>query len=373
MSDPTPLDGNSSPTPAPAGTANPQAAAAQTPAETWAPMLQFTGKGLDYFVILLGNSILSVLTLGVYHFWGVVKRRNYLWSSTKVMGEPLEYTGTGKELFISFLIVAPILAVFLFLFGVLTRMHEVFGQLLGMVIMIPLWQYASYRALRYRLTRTRWRGIRGNLVGSPEKYALKATGWTLLIMVSFGLLGPYAINRIAHLQLNNVFFGNRRVAFAGKASTLYPAYLLLLLSSVALMILFPLVLFKSSGRPTEGDFIFIILAMYAGFGLIYLVCGSFWHAAHMRWLFGGLVLENTRTRSTLTGWTVLGVRAVNALLLIVSLGWAFAWVHIRELRMSLNTVDYTGDPDLAGLMQDDKYAPKRGEGLLEALDLDIAF
>ena len=42
---------------------------------------------------------------------------------------------------------------------------------------------AMYRAQRYRLSRTEWRGIRGGLVGSPGAY-----GWTYF----WTLAGPVA-------------------------------------------------------------------------------------------------------------------------------------------------------------------------------------
>ena len=57
------------------------------------------------------NFILRVLTLGIYHFWGKTEVRRRIWSAVRLNGEPLEYTGTGKELFIGFLVV--LLCVFL--------------------------------------------------------------------------------------------------------------------------------------------------------------------------------------------------------------------------------------------------------------------
>ena len=50
------------------------------------------------------NFILRILTLGIYHFWGKTEVRRRIWSAVRLNGEPLEYTGTGKELFIGFLV-----------------------------------------------------------------------------------------------------------------------------------------------------------------------------------------------------------------------------------------------------------------------------
>ena len=44
------------------------------------------------------NVCLTILTLGVYHFWGKAKVRRYLFSHTAFAGDRFAYHGTGKEL-----------------------------------------------------------------------------------------------------------------------------------------------------------------------------------------------------------------------------------------------------------------------------------
>ena len=51
------------------------------------------------------NGLLRILTLGVYHFWGKTEVRQRMWSAVRIDNEPLEYRGTGGELFRGFLIV----------------------------------------------------------------------------------------------------------------------------------------------------------------------------------------------------------------------------------------------------------------------------
>ena len=58
-----------------------------------------------FFGLSLLNGLLRILTLGVYHFWGKTEVRQRIWSAVRVDGEPLEYRGTGGELFRGFLIV----------------------------------------------------------------------------------------------------------------------------------------------------------------------------------------------------------------------------------------------------------------------------
>ena len=55
------------------------------------------------------NFLLNLVTLGFYRFWAKTRVRRHIWSSVHVNGEPLEYTGTGKELFIGFLVIMLVL------------------------------------------------------------------------------------------------------------------------------------------------------------------------------------------------------------------------------------------------------------------------
>lgn len=77
------------------------------PANGPAKTLDITFDNRGERLIGLGavNGILKLLSLGLYSFWGKTEVRKRLWSFTRLNGEPLEYTGTGKELFLGFLIV----------------------------------------------------------------------------------------------------------------------------------------------------------------------------------------------------------------------------------------------------------------------------
>ncbi|MEM1372498.1 MAG: DUF898 family protein, partial [Pseudomonadota bacterium] len=126
----------------------------------------------------LVNFALKFVTLGIYQFWARTEVRRRLWASIKLMGEPLTYTGTGRELFLGFLIVFGLVILpAAFLYGILT---VVAGSNLGARAIVIMLLYffgflgigaAIYRAQKYRFSRTTWRGIKGSLGGSTFGYA----------------------------------------------------------------------------------------------------------------------------------------------------------------------------------------------------------
>ena len=65
------------------------------------------------------------------------------------------------------------------------------GALLQVVTAV-FGQYACYRARRYRLTRTVFRGIRFHQSGSPWSYALRSLSWWIVTAMTLGLAYPGA-------------------------------------------------------------------------------------------------------------------------------------------------------------------------------------
>jgi len=65
--------------------------------------LSLQATGGELFGIYAINLFFTILTLGVYYFWGKTRVRRYLLSQTEFDGDRFEWHGTGKELFIGFL------------------------------------------------------------------------------------------------------------------------------------------------------------------------------------------------------------------------------------------------------------------------------
>lgn len=172
------------------------------------------------------NGALTLVTLGVYRFWAKTRLRRYFWSHVSIGGDRLEYTGLGKELFIGFLLAV---LVFIPMIAVDATLQYVLGEdspwraLWTFVFLILIWflvNFAIYRARRYRLARTRWRGIRFGQSGEATRYALKAMAWQLLVAITFGIAWAFYRVAIQDYKVNNTWFGSERFHFSGSGSEL---------------------------------------------------------------------------------------------------------------------------------------------------------
>ncbi|MGZ9410604.1 MAG: DUF898 family protein, partial [Methylocystis sp.] len=123
----------------------------------------FTGHDDEFRDLLRKGALLEIVTFGFYRFWLATKIRQHLWSHTMLDSDAFAYLGTARELLIGFLFAIAILApIYLasFLLGVEAERAQSFASSVFGVFFLTFWQFAIYRARRYRLHRTAWRGLR---------------------------------------------------------------------------------------------------------------------------------------------------------------------------------------------------------------------
>lgn len=169
--------------------------------------------------------LLTILTLGIYRFWYRTNLRRYYWGNTRLLGDAFEYTGTGKELFIGFLIALAIIVPLQVAISLATLFGgEIVGPIIsfviGAIVLPVLIQIALWRARRYRLTRTRYRGIRFTQSGTGTAYMVASVKWVLLAIVTLGIAFPYARRGLEKFRIENTKFGNAQGAFDAEARPL---------------------------------------------------------------------------------------------------------------------------------------------------------
>jgi hypothetical protein len=66
--------------------------------------LEYRGNAIDLFFEYFLVVFFSILTLGIYAFWGAVQIRRFILSHTYVDGKPLAFEGTGGQYFVIWLV-----------------------------------------------------------------------------------------------------------------------------------------------------------------------------------------------------------------------------------------------------------------------------
>ena len=387
----------------------------------------YDGRESEILRIVSVNLILNFMTLGLYRFWAKTRLRRYFLSRIAFLGDRFEYTGTGKELFVGFLIVLAILAPVGVVFQFLS--HYAVSQGLETVVIVQtayalmfyfLIQIAVYRAQRYRLSRTSWRGIRGGQSGSAILYALFAMMWSVITLITLGLAYPLMRRSLQGYKINNARFGDESFHFEGGAGALCLAWILPWTGLALVVAAFALVGVEQRGTgPVDWE-----QAMQdpkqllQSFGYWQLLLGGFllfwttlfWYrAAELRYFASRTVFDELRFTSTFKGIQIFLIYiAYLILMLLVVLGagalffaaskvfiGANSWflqtvvsaaviipallllgalqpliVQNFLVRVFCNSLIAQGTFSPERLLQNQLDIPRRGEGLADALDID---
>ena len=190
--------------------------------------VEYVGEKGALFRLALKTSVLTVLTLGLYRFWMKTRLRRYYWSAIRPGGAPLEYTGQPLEKLLGFLVAVVVMA---FYIGVvnLILMFVSFSLFQGNMAayalsfagLLPIIFFAQYRARRYILARTRWRGIRFGLEPGAWGYAWRAVLYWALAIATLGLLYPLKAFRLEKYLVDRTHYGSLTFHQGGRFTMLY--------------------------------------------------------------------------------------------------------------------------------------------------------
>jgi uncharacterized membrane protein YjgN (DUF898 family) len=185
---------------------------------------RFLGSEGAYWRLMIRGALLLAVTLGIYRFWLATDQRRFLWGNTDIAGDALEYTGTARELLIGFLIAIAVMIPLYGAFFLAALDAGLLGALSSVLTFGLLWlfgHFAIYRARRYRLTRTIFRGVRLHQSGSAWLYAVYSMLWWVAIVATFGLAYPWAQATLERYKMNHTHYGDVRGRFAGSGTRLF--------------------------------------------------------------------------------------------------------------------------------------------------------
>ena len=189
-----------------------------------AAAIRFTGEDGVFRRLITRGALLELVTFGFYRFWLVTDIRRHLWSNTEVDGDALEYTGRGKELLLGFLFaLAVLLPVFLlyFLTGLWLERFKAFASVPLYIALFAFGQFATFRARRYRLTRTIWRGIRFWMTGSGLSYVWRSMAWGVVALATLGFAYPWRVAALERYKMEHTHFGSLQARFMGTGLDLF--------------------------------------------------------------------------------------------------------------------------------------------------------
>lgn len=286
----------------------------------------YRGDPAKLFPLALGVGVLGVVTLGIYRFWGKARIRRHVWAKVRVGEDGFEFTGTGLEMFLGFLMAVVVLAVYLavvqvllfavgvrFVFDPQNDMEEIaqgISVALSFLAVLPLTLFAAYRARRYKLTRTRLRGIRFTMENAASGYMLRGLLYLVMTGVSLGVLWPLMTYRLEAYMTERTWYGGARFRQGGRWTGLYRAYLHVL---VGMGIAVAAVAFGAAGEGWMAGVLGTLGFVWGMVGLILYRVRAFAYLMSHKEMDGGLGFRADPRAGTVVGLYLKGVLIVGLL------------------------------------------------------------
>jgi uncharacterized membrane protein YjgN (DUF898 family) len=340
--------------------------------------IAFTGSWREYLPIAATNALLIICTLGIYRFWASARQRRYLWSRTYLMDDALEWTGTGREMFFGFLIVVAVLAPFFlfiqFLFPALIargKADAAFGVFtLFYIGLIYLGGFARFRALRYRLSRTWWHGIRGGSNDPGWNYGGEYLGRYALAGLTIFIMFPWAATRLWNSRWNAMSFGDVPFRANLDAEGLKGRWAAIYLVPVGMLIAGGFVaMVLGTTAPSRPTLAAIFFGMFLLFYLAIPLLTLNWYAAYFRKAAATTSLGELEFGFDATTPQWLGLFLGNLALAVVTLGFGITYWGYRNWSFMVRHLHVYGTIDVSKLTQSTTHAPREAEGFADAFDM----
>ena len=309
---------------------------------------RYHGTGGALFRLNLTNSILGMLTLGIYSFWGRTKVREFHYANTEFDGDPFLYHGTGGELLKGALRAFAVMILLVIAVTVLTLLTGGAERTTTSELLTTVLIYGSVALLtpaainltrRYRLSRSSWRGVRFSYHGETKEFLKLMIRGTLLSIVTLGMYTPWFESERRAFFVNNVRFGSEPFFYDG------------------------------NGRELFGDFLKGVLLSVLTLGIYWM-----WYAAHRhRYHWSHTKMRGAQFVSTATGGDLFSLQLTNTLLVVCTLGIGLPWAITRTQAWWCDNLRLAGTVDWASIQPYAQHTDATGEGLADSLDVDVDF
>lgn len=349
---------------------------------------EFDGTWREYAPIAFTNLLLMIVTLGIYRFWGTARTRRYLWSRTRFIDDRLEWAGTGMELFKGFALVMlllflPITALNFLAQRLILSGHALAGGLVTASILFVIYYLvgvARFRALRYRLSRTYWRGIRGGSADPGFKYGWSSMWKNFLGTLALGLLIPWSMVSLWNERWNQMSYGPYRFEANGRVEGLMGRFLLCYAApfvaiGVIAVMLTPIIAAAALGNSGSdrslatgfgvAGIVLAVLGFYFIFGLVVMA----YYAKFFRQMVDGINLHTLEFGFTARTKDWIKLYLGDVALVVLTLGFGLVFLNYRHWKFMVSHMHAFGHVDVDELTQSEMPELHQGEGLLDAFDM----
>ncbi len=324
---------------------------------------QFTGNSHEYFRIWIVNTLLTILTLGIYSAWAKVRKQRYFYSNTLLQDEPFDYLADPVKILKGRLLVLVIFAVYAFI----AAANPILGILLTLLA-LAFFPWLMVMSLRFKLRNSAYRNIRFNFRGTPSQAAGVLIKAGLVTLITLGIGYPYFAYKRRDWVVSNSSYGTTPFTFSATAGNFFGIYIITgLLLTVGIFFAITVgFLFAFMG----GIVATVLMPVYVG--ALYLAAFAYFYTAITNLVYSNCATERFKLNSNLKTGAMMGLYITNAIGIVVSLGLLIPWAAIRMARYRIEHLALLSDGDLESFIAgEQEQVSAAGEEIAEFFDIDV--
>lgn len=334
--------------------------------------LLFTGSAREYFGIWIVNTLLKIVTLGIYSPWAKVRKRKFFYGNTRLEEANFDYLANPLTLLKGWLIGA---ACFI-AYSLGSQFSPVIAGIFGLVffLLMPL---LIVRSRIYNNRNSAHRNVRFNFRPAyGESYKVFAL-LPLLLVPTLGLISPYVFYRQKRFMMENNSFGQSEFGFDARVKDYY--ILSLKVVGVAILCFGSFFSFSttfaagiSTGGLAMANMIALIVPLLMIGGYFFLMVYSYVRVANLTW--NSTHLGRNRFISSLRVRGMSWIMLTNLIASVLSFGLLIPWASVRLARYRFDNLTLETYGDLDHFLNA-KCEPTSaiGEEICDIFDVDFGF
>ncbi|MEX0286155.1 MAG: YjgN family protein [Paracoccaceae bacterium] len=349
------------------------------PSQSTPTEFEFRGSTAEYFGIWIVNLLLSMATFGIYSAWAKVRTKKYFYQNTYVAGRSFDYHATGGQILIGRLIViAGVIVV-----SIIANIP--LANLILLPVLFLLIPYLLVRALRFQARVSSWSNVRfdfnGTWGGAMANYFL----FPFIAALTLYTTWPFVTRSIQRFHVNGHTFGTTPMNFDSPVGPFYRAAFAALAWIIPVLV--ALMLFATNvdilgtlnsiaDDPGNMADLINIFLIYAILLAALVPAGSIYHAMVRNTVYNYTVLgDGHRFHSDVSPLRLLWISASNLVVVIMTLGLALPWAHVRRVRYLADHTTFIPSGSLdefVGTVRANVSAIGDAYGDIEGFDIGLA-
>jgi uncharacterized membrane protein YjgN (DUF898 family) len=347
---------------------------------------EFSPSISKYYGITLMNFLLTLLTLGLYQPWAREKNLKFIYSNISFQDHPFSFHGTGKEMFMGFIKAIGILIVIFGMIGCAQFFivdYPVIGYLMiilgyiGYLILIPV---AIHGSMKYRLSRSSYRGIRFGYRGSLKELAKEIFIGGFLTAITCGIYAPFYFVKIRKYIMSNTKFGDASLDFDGDGGDYFKITILGYILTIITCGIYSFWWMKQDtefmvghtslnhkGNKSEFSMHAEVVEYFINFMRTMLLVIAVYAI-----VFGSMFSLGLFDKSPAAfGSQEIATMSISMIAAFSILGLGLPYVYLANLKMYIVNMTLDGDVHLDDIKQtEEKYTDATGDDMADFLDID---